>query len=125
MDINQKEEKNEMDTVQAYMRGQANRGEEERVFDWEKAAQIIKERRPKTASAGLIEDWGYTGGSIYENGACVPPEHTYTFLCSTWATPVLVLDDEQMECWRMESATPGWSCDTYWPEEALAILNAE
>lgn len=112
-----------MDTMQALAVGMMNRGKEERVFDWGKAARLIKERRPQTASAGLEEDWFWTGGTIYENGAPVSPDDTYTFLASTWATPVLVLDDEQIECWRMESEVPTWGSGTYWPQEALDILN--
>lgn len=33
-----------MDTMSAFMIGMVNRGRERMVFDWDKAARIIKER---------------------------------------------------------------------------------
>lgn len=97
------------------------RGESGRVFDWNKAAQIIRERKPQSAAAGLSEDWSYTGGTIYENGA--PTSEYYTYLHSLWATPALVLgDDEEVECWVYLNNAPGWDEHTKWPSSALAIL---
>lgn len=53
-----------MDSFSAMMRGQAARmaGAAHMVFDWDKAARIIRERKPSTAAAGLSGDWEYTGG---------------------------------------------------------------
>lgn len=114
-----------MDSMSAFMRGQAAAGREPRVFDWHKAALLIRERRPSRAGAGLESDWEYTGGEIFKDGAPVPREDTYTYLASTWAAPQLDLDGEVVECWLMMSDTPGWDSHTYWPESALAILRAE
>lgn len=111
-----------MDTLTAFMLGEANRGREMKVFDWDKAARIIWDHNAKSADAGLIEDWEWTGGSILSDGAPVPEEETYTYLASTWATPVLIIDGEEIECYRMESKTPGWGSGTYWPASALKIL---
>ena len=41
-----------MDTASAFMKGEANKHKELMVFDWDKAAQLIKERQPKLAGAG-------------------------------------------------------------------------
>lgn len=112
-----------MDSMSAFAMGKANQHKELMVFDWEKAAWLIKERKPKRASAGLRGDWEWTGDDIYENGAPVPSDNTYTFLASTWATPELDLDGEIVDCYKMESEVPGWGSDTYWPPEALAIIN--
>ena len=112
-----------MDTLTAFTMGEANRWKELMVFDWIKAAQIIKERNAETASAGLAGDWEWTGGDILREGKPVPQEDTYTFLASTWATPQLEVDGDLLSCYRMQSETPGWGSETYWPEEALAILN--
>lgn len=112
-----------MDTAAAFAVGLANQGKELKVFDWEKAAQIIKERGAKNASAGLSGDWEWTGGSILEDGKPVPKDETYTYLASTWATPALDVDGFVLACFRMQSKTPGWNSDTYWPEEALEILS--
>lgn len=115
-----------MDTASACLMGIMSRGCEPRVFDWDKAAAIIKESNVRRAAAGLAGDWEYTGGEIFRNGEPVDKSETYTFLASTWATPVLEIDDEtDIECWRYESETPGWDADTYWPESALKILNGE
>jgi len=81
-----------MDTMSAFIRGKANRGKELKVFDWVKAARIIKERAAKNASAGLAGDWEWTGGEIFSNGAPVPQDDTYVYLASTWATTELVVD---------------------------------
>jgi hypothetical protein len=111
-----------MDTIAAFARGEANRGKELMVFDWEKAAQIIKECNAQEASAGLSGDWGYTGGEILRGGKPVAKEDSYTYLASTWATPELQIDDEIIPCFRMQSKTPSWDSDTFWPEEARKVL---
>ena len=113
-----------MDSFSAFAMGEANRGKEEMVFDWDRAAEIIKERNAQTASAGLSGDWEWTGGEILRGGAPVPKDETYTYLASTWATPELEVDGEVIDCFKMESETPGWNSDTYWPESALAKLSS-
>lgn len=101
------------------------RGEVGKVFDWDKAARLIAERRPQEAEAGLEGDWPSTGGTIWQDGAPVPREQTYTYLASAWATPQLVMDDgPPIDCWVAETATE-WGSGTYWPESALAIVNTK
>lgn len=115
-----------MDTASAFVYGRMHRDSPSRVFDWLKAAQIIRDRylvgNLKVASAGLRDDWEYTGGKIFENGSPVPAEETYTFLSSTWAIPELCLDGDIFECWIWAKDSPGWDAGTYWPPESLAIL---
>lgn len=111
-----------MDTLSAFAKGEANRGKELMVFDWDKAARLIKERKAMNASAGLSGDWEYTGGDILENGIPVPEDETYVYLSSTWATPELEINGEIIDCYRMESETDGWGSNTYWPETARKIL---
>jgi hypothetical protein len=113
-----------MDSMSAFIRGDANRGKELMVFDWLKAAQLIAERRPTVASAGLAGDWEWTGGTIYRGGKPVPRDQTYTYLASTWATPELDMDGDVVPCFRMASEVPGWGSETYWPDEAVAQLAA-
>ena len=113
-----------MDSFQAFAMGQANRDKELMVFDWERAARIIKERGAQEASAGLSCDWEWTGGAILANGKPVAKNDTYVYLASTWATPELSIDGEIIKCFRMQSETPGWDSGTYWPPEALALLGA-
>lgn len=111
-----------MDTMKAYLNSVAAQGERHRVFDWDTAARIIRERKPEEASAGLAGDWEYTGGAIYRDGKPVPKGDTYTYLASNWAGPELMLDGELQDCWRYVDEC-GWDEHTYWPESALAILN--
>lgn len=109
-----------MNSVEAFFRGMDNMGKELRVFDWDKAAKIIKERNAQKAEAGLSGDLEWTGGTILEGG--IPNKDSYTYLASTWATPVLIIDDEEIDCYKMQSETSGWDSDTKWPQSALDIL---
>ena len=111
-----------MNTELAFMMGELNRGKEPMVFDWDKAARIIREKKPFTAFAGLENDIEWTGGTIYEDGDIV--QDSYTFLASTWATPILILDEDDenpIPCFIMEHQTT-WGSDTKWPESAVHIL---
>lgn len=114
-----------MDTFNAFIKGEINRGKELKVFDWEKAARIIKDKKAKNVSAGLKEDWFWTAGPILEDGEI--PEKGYTYLASTWATPILEIDEgdaevHRIDCYKMQSETPDWNSCTFWPELARKIL---
>lgn len=112
-----------MDTMMAFAMGEANRGKPAMVFDWHKAARLIRERKPREVGAGLMSDWEYTGGSIYRNGAPVKKDDTYTYLASTWATPEIELDGEKEPCFLMEyDSKEVWDEHTYGPQSALDIL---
>lgn len=112
-----------INTMDGYYRGQAARaaGARSKVFDWDKAAMIIKDKIPTKASAGLSEDWSYTGGTIFENGKIVPKDETYVYLASNWATPELEINGFMTECWKYKDETD-WDSDTYWPKSARKIL---
>jgi hypothetical protein len=120
-----------MDTMKAFGMGMMNRGKSLMVFDWDKAAKLIKENKPNSASAGLSGDWEYTGGNIYENNSPINREDTYVFLASTWATPELDLDGDILDCYIMEENVPeSWVLEfgnnysgIYWPKSSLDILN--
>lgn len=111
-----------MDSFSAFAMGIATRGDPVKVFDWHKAARLIRERKAASASAGLSGDWEWTGGPIFRNGVPVPQEDTYTYLASTWATPELAIDGETIDCYIMASESDGWDSGTYWPQSALDIL---
>jgi hypothetical protein len=112
-----------MDTMSAGMMGMANRGNPMMVFDWIKAAKMIKEAKPNVASAGLSSDWEWTGGTIYTADG-IPEDH-YTYLASTWATPEINLDGDIHDCFIMEDERPDWDSDTWWPQEAIDILGEQ
>lgn len=112
-----------MNTLAAFAMGEMNRGKEMKVFDWDKAARLILEYGAYEAYAGLGGDWEYTSGLIYRDGK--PVTNDYTYLASTWATPEIEIDGTTMDCYRMESETPGWDAGTKWPSSALAILEGK
>jgi hypothetical protein len=109
-----------MDSLLAFELGSANRDQEHMVFDWDTAARLIKQAKPKVASAGLKNDWEWTGGEIYRDGEL---EDDYTYLASTWAVPELDLDGIRQDCFVMQSERPDWNERTTWPQSALDILN--
>lgn len=108
-----------MDSMQAFMIGQANRGKEEMVFDWIKAAKLILDNPAATYRAGLRSDWEYTGGTIWRDGK---PVNGGAFLASTWATPEIDIDGDVESCYVMQSEHPDWGSDTFFPKEAREIL---
>ena len=116
----------DLDVNEVMELGRQGRGKEPMVFDWDEAARRIKASGATNAVAGLQRDMGCTSGSILLHGKPLTErDSTYTYLASTWATPVLVLDGTvERACYRMKSETPGWDADTLWPESALAILSA-
>jgi hypothetical protein len=113
-----------MDTLSAFAKGEATlrAGNKQMIFDWHKAAQLIKERKPQVASAGLHSDWEYTGGVIYTAEKGIDAKE-YTYLSSNWATPELDLDGEIIPCFIDQDHNPeGWGSDTSWPDIVVAIL---
>lgn len=113
-----------MDTITACNNALKHKNKPVKIFDWVKAAQLIKEHNASYAAAGLQEDWEWTGGMIYEKNEIVPRENTYTYLSSRWATPQLILDNKQyFECYKYQDEVPNWDSYTYWPQEAIDILN--
>ena len=108
-----------MDTMMAFAMGQAHKNDRLKVFDWNKAAQLIVKHKLTDADAGLKEDWTFTGGNILTDGNL--NINSYTFLASTWATPVLWTDEEIYECWAWGDETD-WDSDTKWPQSAIEIL---
>jgi len=110
-----------MDTLSAFAMSQASKGNPMMVFDWIKAATIIRDENPTTVEAGLESDWEYTGGTIFQNGQIVENECCY--LASNWATPQISVDGELRDCFVMQADTE-WNANTIWPDEAKAILSA-
>lgn len=111
-----------MDTMMAAARAEIARANNDpmRVFDWNKAAQILKERNPEVAEAGLSDDLEWTSGIIWYNHE--PIMDDYTFLASCWAVPVLIIDDVEIECWvYMDDVI--WNADTKWPDSAIEVIN--
>jgi len=99
-------------------------GKPMRVFDWDKAAKILRAERASEAYAYLEEDEDCTGGYILRDGEIIKNE--YTYLASIWARPMLRIDGcKDIPCYRNEEDTPGWDEYTKWPESALEIFFGE
>ena len=123
-----------MDTLDAFMLGYASMGDPVRSFDWDKAASILAEKRPDRAYAGLAFDLEYTCGCIWQGGMPLLDARDAdsgseygtqdTYLASTWALPVLLVDGKVVPCWRYKGET-GWGPETRWPESALEIVWGE
>jgi hypothetical protein len=96
-------------------------GRQARVFDWDQAARLLRERQATEADAGLDEDWFYTRATILRSGQPVETDYT-PYLSSLWATPVLRIGNEHIPCWCYADDTPGWDQATYWPDSARAIF---
>lgn len=107
--------------MDAFVMGELHRDKRQKVFDWDKAAQLIKQSKATYVSAGLRDDWTWTGGNIYKDGK--PNLEDYTYLSSTWAIPEIELDGVVQECWKWQDETE-WDFDTKWPKSALKILES-
>lgn len=91
-----------------------------KTFDWAKAAKIIKETGVAIAYGGLKEDWKYTGGRIFDDGK--PTKKTTQYMGSQWATPVLRIKDQVIDCY-VEVTDKKQNLNTWWPPEILAEFN--
>lgn len=101
-----------------------------RAFNFDKAAEIIKDRlktHPNLiAEAGLQGDWDYTGGVIFKDGK--PTKDNYTYLCSNWATPTLILECDGMELEEIDCSTEEserFKSSSTWDEISLSILGIQ
>lgn len=117
-----------MDSVVAFCLGDLNRNKVPKVFDWNKAARLIRDTKPSRAFAGLKGDWEFTGEFICEDGKPAERDSECGGVClaSTWAIPELDMDGEIEPCWVWaddEKNNPDkWNSSTYWPQSALNIL---
>lgn len=108
-----------METSAAYQMNFEHRKKLKKVFDWDKAAKLIKEHNALNASAGLQEDWEWHSDAIYIDGK--PKFNCSIHLSSTWATPALCINGIFFDCYIIENQTK-YNCDTVWPESSLNIL---
>lgn len=93
-------------TMEGYYRCKAvlakNPNPMHKVFDWDKARQILSERGFPDADCGLEEDWGPTSGVLCADGKMIDPKECNAYLQSLWATPVIHIEDEVIECYKEE-----------------------
>lgn len=75
-----------------------------KFMDWEKAKEIIESNPNSVIYAGLMEDWNNTSGLIFAKGKWYDG---YVYGASNWATPILDVDEEEIECWTYEETKEG------------------
>ena len=85
--------------------------DEMKYMDWKKVQQIVSEHPNSVIYAGLQEDWNNTSGLIYANGKYYDG---YVFACSSWATPIVDVDGEEIECWTYEKTEWGSDKPEWW-----------
>lgn len=86
-----------------------------KYMDWKKIQQIVNEHPNSVIYAGLMEDWNNTSGLIFARGKYY---RGYVYGCSCWATPIVDVDGEEMECWTYEETKEGSSIPDWWGEWA-------
>jgi len=55
------------------------------ILDWKKLEKFIKERKPVSVDAGILNDWFWTAATVYENGEWKDKGNAY--VASSWGTP--------------------------------------
>ena len=103
------------DTMTGFMRAQTA-GNSFKILDVKRALEYCKPGN--VVEIGLAEDWAWTGGDVYENDAFV--DDPYFHAGSNWATPVVVVNGEVIECWK-HSEEPNDCLDDW----VLAVIERE
>lgn len=80
-----------------------------KYMDWEKVKKIVLENHEGVIRAGLMEDWNNTSGLIYAKGKYYDG---YVYGESNWATPIVDVNGEEIECYKSEpndfTGRPDW-----------------
>lgn len=82
-----------------------------KYMDWKKVQKIVNEHPDAVIHAGLREDWGNTSGLIYARGKYY---NGYVYGCSSWATPIVDVDGEEIECWTHEETEEKEDVPAWW-----------
>lgn len=84
---------------------------EMKYMDWNKVQQIVNEHPDSVIYAGLMEDWNNTSGLIFARGKYY---NGYVFDHSVWATPIVDVDGEEIECWSYTDNGTGGNKPHWW-----------
>lgn len=82
-----------------------------KYMDWKKVQKVVDEHPNSVIHAGLQEDWNNTSGLIYAKGKYYDG---YVYGCSSWATPIVDVDGEEIECWIYEETEERDGKPTWW-----------
>lgn len=86
-----------------------------KYMDWKKVQQIVDENPNSVIYAGLQEDWNNTSGLIFAEGKYYDG---YVYGASCWATPIVDVDGEEIECWTNEKTEEGSGKPVWWGNSA-------
>lgn len=90
-------------------------------LDWEKAKKLVEEHPNSVIQAGLLEDWSNTSGLIAADGKYCAD--SYVFVASKWATPIVDIDGEEIECWEYAKKTNDCSKRPKWWGKGKEIIS--
>ena len=82
-----------------------------KYMDWKKVQQIVDENPNSVIYAGLQEDWNNTSGLVFARGEYYDG---YVYGASSWATPIVDVDGEEIECWTYEKTKEGSDRPLWW-----------
>lgn len=82
-----------------------------KYMDWEKVQRIVNENPNSVIYAGLREDWFFTSKLIYAKGKYYDGDICG---CSDWATPIVEVDGEEIECWTYKETKEGSRRPDWW-----------
>lgn len=82
-----------------------------KYMDWQKVQKVVDEHPNSVIHAGLMEDWNNTSGLIFAKGKYYDG---YVYGCSRWATPIVDVDGEEIECWTHEETVEGSHKPAWW-----------
>jgi hypothetical protein len=82
-----------------------------KYMDWKKVQKVVDEHPDSVIYAGLMEDWNNTSGLIFSKG-----KYYYggVYGCSRWATPIVDVNGEEIECWTYEQTEEGSGIPSWW-----------
>ena len=93
------------------------------VFDWERAADLLRKRRPRAAYVSMVgKRERSTPVLIYKDGEIVHDSLYGWGYYDAFDTPTLLIDGDEIECFRLENTITTWALGDYWPESARRIL---
>ena len=82
-----------------------------KFMDWNKVKEVVESHPNSIIYAGLMEDWNNTSGLIYAKGKYY---NGYVYGCSNWATPIVDVDGEEIECWTNNETEWGSNKPSWW-----------
>lgn len=91
-----------------------------KFMDWNKVKEVVESHPNSIIYAGLMENWNNTSGLIYAKGKYY---NGYVYGCSNWATPIVDVDGEEIECWTNNETEWGSDKPSWWVTEKNYMMH--